>query len=179
MRDWPPITSRNAQRLALDDMQFKSVARDFWNSAGPREFGPLDSSGLLATPGSPGWFLHPARRERRVAGRDRSGEAGVDRRGLHEGAPPALSFGGNGAPNWLTEKFAHFPDEEIGPCWCLPATSMSSTWGPPPPWPRSAACPPPCSPAQGLWCERRSSGQLSRQVAQLTWSEIPYLLWAP
>ncbi len=158
-------------------MQFKSVARDFWNSAGPREFGPLAFERALGYPWDrpAGSYILRGENVELLDEIDRGKRASIVGDFTKE-RHPLLSFGGNGAPNWLTEKFAHFPDEEdrtvlvlagdlhefdvgaaasLAPVGCMSATLFAS--------------PGTVVRAAIVWATLA-------QVAQLTWSEIPYLL---
>lgn len=178
MRKWPPITDPELlERIGLDDAQFIAAMRAFWKAAPPREFQPSAYGRALGYP-----WERPATsyilRDEEVELLDEidPGERASIVREFTEDRHPILSFGGNGAPSWLTQKFAHFPDEvdrtalvlvgelydfdvgaaaSLAPIGYMPATLFAS--------------PGTVVRAAIVWAT-------ASQIAQLTWSEIPYRL---
>lgn len=176
MREWPPITDPELLgRIALDDEQFAAIMREFWGATGAREFQPSAFTRALGYPWERPATSYVLRSEEvqlldAIDPEERASIVG----GFTEDRHPILSFGGNGAPSWLTQKFAHFPDEvdrtalvligelhdfdvgaaaSLAPIGYMPATLFAS--------------PGTVVRAAIVWAT-------AAQVAQLTWSEIPY-----
>jgi hypothetical protein len=178
MRDWPPITEPELlERLALDDDAFFHLARRFWSGIGPRE---CDATAVERALGYP-WERPAASYV--LAGEDvrllddlDPDERAATVRSFAQDRHPLLAYGGNGAPSWLSAKFAHFTDEpdrtalvlagrlhdfDVGPAAAvspmgyMPATLLAS--------PGTAVR------ASIVWAT-------AAQVTQLTWSEVPYRL---
>jgi hypothetical protein len=178
VREWPPIAEPELlERLAFDNEQFLTFIHNLAAAWGRREYQPELFERALTYPWErpAGSYLlrdsdfelledlDPAKRESiaRDFTRDRY---------------PILSIGGNGAPEWLTTKFAHFPDQEdrsvlvltgdlhgldvgaaaeLTPLGYMPANLFAS--------PGTAVR------AALIWAT-------AAQVTQLTWSEVSYSL---
>nr|MBA2792450.1 hypothetical protein [Thermoleophilaceae bacterium] len=113
MRDWPPITEPELLvRLALDDAQFRALARKYAGIWGVREYGPTVLERALSYP-----WKRPARSyllrgdavelltDLKPEERKLTVEA------LARERHPIVAFGSNAAPVTLKRKFAHFSDE--------------------------------------------------------------------
>src|SRR5215213_8091564 len=112
VRDWPPITESDLlERMALSDEQFRDLFRSLAEAYHPREYESLTFEKALRYP-----FERPSGsfvlRDAEVM--QLEDLSPVDRRSLvatfTADRHPILSFGGNGAPSRLEEKFAHFED---------------------------------------------------------------------
>jgi hypothetical protein len=176
VREWPPIDDPELLgRIGLGDAQFTAIMGEFWKKAGSRDF---QSSALDRALGYP-WdrpaasYILRGEEVQTLDELDPQERASTVRR-LTEDRHPLLSFGGNGAPSWLTQKFAHFPDEvdrtvlvltgelhdfdvgaaaSLAPFGYMPATLFASP---------------------GTMVRAAIVWTTAAQVTQLTWSEIPY-----
>lgn len=178
MRDWPPITEPELlERLALGDEEFRVLLFDFVAALGQRQYRPELLARALSYPyerpaGS--YFLDRGR----VASLSDLDPAARKKFVEEQTAArhPILAFGGNGAPDWLEAKFAHFTsdfdrqvlvltgyldDIDVG------ASASISPFGSMP----GAIFRSPGTSVRAaiVWCT-------DAQVAQLTWSELPYRL---
>jgi hypothetical protein len=179
VREWPPITEPELlERLTFDNEQFLAFIHNLAAAWGRREYQPELFEHALAYPWKrpAGSYLlqdsdlellrdlDPAKRESLA-------------KDFTQDRYPILSIGGNGAPEWLTTKFAHFPNREdrsvlvltgdlhgldvgaaaeLTPLGYMPANLFAS--------PGTAVR------AAVIWAT-------AGQVTQLTWSEVSYGLW--
>lgn len=178
VREWPPIVEPELlARLALDDDEFYAAARKISELWGRREYTPALLERALGYPWERPTGSYLLRGDRvellsDVAPGERESTVEAFTTDRH----PILSFGGNGAPEWLTTKFAHFWEEEnkevlvlagelhdvdvgaaasVSPLGYMPGTLFAS--------PGTAVR------AAMVWCT-------TAQLTQLTWSEVPYQL---
>ncbi|HYI99398.1 MAG TPA: hypothetical protein VEX36_06965 [Thermoleophilaceae bacterium] len=178
MREWPPIDEPELlARLALDDEGFYAAARRISEMWGKREYTPALLERALGYPWErpTGSYLLRGDRVDLLSDADASERESIVET-FTKDRHPILSFGGNGAPEWLTTKFAHFWEEEnkevlvltgelhdvdvgasasVSPLGYMPGTLFAS--------PGTAVR------AAMVWCT-------TAQLTQLTWSEVPYQL---
>ena len=178
VREWPPIAEPELlERLAFDNEQFLAYIHNLAAAWGRREFQPELFERALAYPwGRPaGSYLLRDSDFELFRDLDRAKRESIAKDFTRD-RYPILSIGGNGAPEWLTTKFAHFPNQEdrsvlvltgdlhgldvgaaaeLTPLGYMPANLFAS--------PGTAVR------AAVIWAT-------ADQVTQLTWSEVSYSL---
>jgi hypothetical protein len=178
MRDWPPIDEPELlARLALDDDEFFAAAHKLAAAWGPREYKPELLEKALGYPWDRPKSSYLLRNgEVTLLSELDPAQQGSTVAALTAGRHPILAFGGNAAPSWLTTKFGHFPDREDKDVLVLAGELHDIDVG-------ASASPSPIGNMPGtlfaspgtavraamIWCT-------TRQITQLTWTEIPYLL---
>lgn len=113
-REWPPtVEPELLARLALDDEEFYAAARKISEMWGQREYTPALLERALGYPWArpTGSYLLRGDRVDLLSDADASERESIVET-FTKDRHPILSFGGNGAPEWLTTKFAHFWEEE-------------------------------------------------------------------
>ncbi len=181
MSEWPAIEEPELlDRFALDDRQFKELIRALAARLPPRAYEAASFERALGYPWErpPGSYLmtsagvellvdmSAAERERALA---QFTSGGAER-------SPVLAIGSNAAPETLTNKFAHFPDEDDREVLAFTgrlhdfdvgAAAQPTAYGSMPatlfPSPGTKVC------ATLLWVT-------STQFTQLAWSEFSYRL---
>jgi hypothetical protein len=174
VREWPPITETELlERLAFDDEEFLAFIHNLAAAWGRREYRPELLERALAYPWErPGVSyllqdsdvklfrdLDPARRES-IA------------KDFTQDRHPILSIGGNGAPEWLTTKFAHFPDREDRSALVLTGDLHGLDIGPAAELTALGYMPANLFASPGTAVRAALIWATAAQVTQLTWSEV-------
>jgi len=174
VREWPPITEPELlERLAFDDEEFLAFIHKLAAAWGRREYRPELFERALAYPWErPGVSyllqdsdfellgdLDPAKRESIAE------DFTQDRH-------PILSIGGNGAPEWLTTKFAHFPDQEDRSALVLTGDLHGLDIGPAAELTPLGYMPANLFASPGTAVRAAVIWATAPQVTQLTWSEV-------
>ena len=174
MREFPPITEPELlERLAFDDEEFLAFIHNLAAAWGRREYRPELFERALAYPWArPGvsYLLHdsdfellrdldPAKRES-IA------------KDFTQDRHPILSIGGNAAPEWLTTKFAHFPDQEDRSALVLTGDLHGLDIGPAAELTPLGYMPANLFASPGTAVRAAVIWATAPQVTQLTWSEV-------